>query len=606
MNILPPSFKFDGDKDKAISLKAYAGQFYNLITRQAAKEGLPFINRTKRFPDGTVITFSAQKNSNFKNWSGRVGIFAAPNPPSPLVLNKDIFVTKIDPTDINNRYVYSKGVPPELKLNFYAGGNYWIEKKRPKYPERIAMSWEGGNFHIGGRFCNIGGSLGCYSRALKKIVIISGSSTSPTIRLYNITGTVGTTEFSVSLHSTRSLPKNGNTNIRALGFLEDGLTLFAEGYSNTNRTVQTLNKYVFSADYTTQTITQIWSGGATPEVWDYSGNGQSPAAPTAGYGSCELISTTFTNEYFVSHFIYQDRFDAVFHKVETASGLRETNWSWSVNLGGGLPLNEIIHPYKSRVVATTTESRWDKYYIRYESANTLIDVFTGIFDNNLRSHTDTHTQEFLDGYMGSLVPSSLTADSLISYDVSLDYKVPLYVNSKINLLIYEEHLNTQSFSHVPYDTPTNVNNSFYAAIKLELAGNTTIISSSTQTPSTANILATQFAVGQLAIIPSSSANLGGGLFRKTFANIATINDLGDIDAYRESINSAHIVGTIPNISYAFDEKILLTSYTLGNPYNSVELNESLEVIIDPTFSYNKYSVRWDDNNPLSVTSIKFL
>lgn len=93
--------------------------------------------------------------------------------------------------------------------------------------------------------------------------------------------------------------------------------------------------------------------------------------------------------------------------------------------------------------------------------------------------------------------------------------------------------------------------------------------------------------------------------KQTFANIATINDLGDIDAYRESIDSAHIVGTIPNISYAFDEKILLTSYTLGNPYNSVELNESLEVIIDPTFSYNKYSVRWDDNNPLSVTSIEF-
>lgn len=82
MNILPPSFKFDGDKDKAISLKAYAGQFYNLITRQAAKEGLPFINRTKRFPDGTIIKFSAQKNSNFKNWSGKVSIFATPLPSS--------------------------------------------------------------------------------------------------------------------------------------------------------------------------------------------------------------------------------------------------------------------------------------------------------------------------------------------------------------------------------------------------------------------------------------------------------------------------------------------------------------------------------------------
>lgn len=79
MNILPPSFKFDGDRNKAISLKAYAGQFYNLITTQAAKEGVPHVTRTKRFPDGTVINFKAQKNSLFNNWSGRVEIFAAPS-----------------------------------------------------------------------------------------------------------------------------------------------------------------------------------------------------------------------------------------------------------------------------------------------------------------------------------------------------------------------------------------------------------------------------------------------------------------------------------------------------------------------------------------------
>lgn len=78
MNILPPSFKFDGDKDKATSYKAYAGQFYKLITTQAAKEGVPHVTRTKIFPDGTIINFKAQKNSLFKNWSGRVEIYASP------------------------------------------------------------------------------------------------------------------------------------------------------------------------------------------------------------------------------------------------------------------------------------------------------------------------------------------------------------------------------------------------------------------------------------------------------------------------------------------------------------------------------------------------
>lgn len=76
MNILPPSFSFSGDRNKAITLRPFAIHAYNRMVREAARGGVPFANYFKTLPDGSVVHFKAQKNSVFNNWSGRIQIFS--------------------------------------------------------------------------------------------------------------------------------------------------------------------------------------------------------------------------------------------------------------------------------------------------------------------------------------------------------------------------------------------------------------------------------------------------------------------------------------------------------------------------------------------------
>jgi len=78
MAILPPSFSFSGDRQKAVSLKAQALQFYNSVTPQASREGLNFVSRVKVLPDGSSILFTARKESNYGHWSGRISISSPP------------------------------------------------------------------------------------------------------------------------------------------------------------------------------------------------------------------------------------------------------------------------------------------------------------------------------------------------------------------------------------------------------------------------------------------------------------------------------------------------------------------------------------------------
>jgi hypothetical protein len=74
MNLIPPSFEFKGDKQKAISLKSHAYAFYNHVVREAEREGLKDISRTKILPDGSVITFKSSKLSNYDNRPGKITI----------------------------------------------------------------------------------------------------------------------------------------------------------------------------------------------------------------------------------------------------------------------------------------------------------------------------------------------------------------------------------------------------------------------------------------------------------------------------------------------------------------------------------------------------
>jgi len=74
MNFIPPSFDFKGDRKTAISLKGPALSFYNHVSRQAEREGLPFIKRSQALPDGSIISIFSKKESSYNNRVGKITI----------------------------------------------------------------------------------------------------------------------------------------------------------------------------------------------------------------------------------------------------------------------------------------------------------------------------------------------------------------------------------------------------------------------------------------------------------------------------------------------------------------------------------------------------
>lgn len=80
MTNIPPTFKFKGNREKSISLKAQARQFYNFVINQAEVGGLPFISRALRLSDGSLITVFSKKESNYNHRTGFILIDTSYNP----------------------------------------------------------------------------------------------------------------------------------------------------------------------------------------------------------------------------------------------------------------------------------------------------------------------------------------------------------------------------------------------------------------------------------------------------------------------------------------------------------------------------------------------
>lgn len=94
MNFIPPSFSFKGNRQNAISLKGHALAFFNHVSKEAERVGVPFISRTKVLADGSVITITSTKQSNYSN---RVGNILISSPPSSILptINKgnSVYIT---------------------------------------------------------------------------------------------------------------------------------------------------------------------------------------------------------------------------------------------------------------------------------------------------------------------------------------------------------------------------------------------------------------------------------------------------------------------------------------------------------------------------------
>jgi hypothetical protein len=72
MNVNPPAIRYKGDKDKSISLKSPAIQFYNFLSSQLRSQDISYINRSIVLPDGSTIDANLRKEGIYGNIFGNV------------------------------------------------------------------------------------------------------------------------------------------------------------------------------------------------------------------------------------------------------------------------------------------------------------------------------------------------------------------------------------------------------------------------------------------------------------------------------------------------------------------------------------------------------
>ena len=73
MNI-PPSISFNGNKNRAISLKSKAIKFYNYIANQAETLGVGYVSRILPFEDGSSIRVTSYRDNNYGSRFGSISI----------------------------------------------------------------------------------------------------------------------------------------------------------------------------------------------------------------------------------------------------------------------------------------------------------------------------------------------------------------------------------------------------------------------------------------------------------------------------------------------------------------------------------------------------
>jgi hypothetical protein len=72
MNVNPPAIRYKGDKDKSISLRSPALQFYNFLSSQLKSQNTAFINRSIVLSDGSVINANLRKEGIYGNIFGNI------------------------------------------------------------------------------------------------------------------------------------------------------------------------------------------------------------------------------------------------------------------------------------------------------------------------------------------------------------------------------------------------------------------------------------------------------------------------------------------------------------------------------------------------------
>jgi len=74
MNVNPPAIRYKGDRDKSISLKSQALQFYLFLSQQLKSQNIATLNRDIVLSDGSVISANLRKDGIYNNIFGNISI----------------------------------------------------------------------------------------------------------------------------------------------------------------------------------------------------------------------------------------------------------------------------------------------------------------------------------------------------------------------------------------------------------------------------------------------------------------------------------------------------------------------------------------------------
>lgn len=146
MNI-PPSFRFTGDRERALSLRSEALIFSNFINSQAELGGVSFLHREQKLSDGSTISVTTRKG-DYNLRTSAISIFGIPVPVSSDL--KDLVVTYWDCTSPENTNITYEGraASPFRDLFVYGSSITPTKQTYPLFTNRLGSSayWYSKNY----------------------------------------------------------------------------------------------------------------------------------------------------------------------------------------------------------------------------------------------------------------------------------------------------------------------------------------------------------------------------------------------------------------------------------------------------------------------------
>lgn len=342
MNI-PPSFRFTGDKERALSLKSEALQFSKFTNNQAELGGVSFLHRERVLTDGSIISVTTHKGG-YNLRTNTITIFGQSTPVSIIKKVKfkvshlsgitlSPFPTLLSPYQPRrDRLSYLSPTDYKTKVNYFSGNNVWINPDS-EY-ETNCITWNNDTMYIGGKYKYYGEYIvACesYENVVNMVRYQNGS-----FYLYRLRVIPTTLEF--EFNTTLISPR--------LGLVVDylGGAIYSGGFSSKGElyirrykpnSPSKIFKVIFNSGYTNYTSETIFEDQPFISIEDTSHTYTLlPPNPMVYATQAEVTSTTningSQNGYTLSEmFVHLKTVDIVLkQKITTSTAFsRGSNWS---------------------------------------------------------------------------------------------------------------------------------------------------------------------------------------------------------------------------------------------------------------------------------------